>query len=472
MHDNGFFKLICDHSCDEIWVTDGHGNTLYVNPACEQFYGEKPEAFLGRNVRDLERDGYFHPAVAPIVIARKARVTLTQRTRTGKVMLITGTPVLDDDGNVKYVVENSRDITALEEMKRDFERVQALANRYKMELEALKSVATDTQEFICTSKPMFAVLQLAARAAASDSNVLITGESGTGKDVLARYIHRNSARATGPFLKVSCPAVPTELLESELFGYRAGAFTGASRHGKPGLLELANGGTVLLDEIGDLPLSLQPKLLQVVEERAFIPVGATRPVVSDIRIISATNRDLRSLVKAGRFRADLYYRLSVINIEMPPLRERKDEIPEFVRCFLRKLSNRYGVTKNIAPEALEALKSHDWPGNIRELEHLIEYLFVTCQSNLIQIQDLPQHVRQHSKASAYNVRGKPKRCQSVSQLEALYDNLRSTYKVAKVTGLSQSTVYRLIREHVKRRKFEADTMLRRSSMTSGTPNVS
>ncbi|NPV70704.1 MAG: sigma 54-interacting transcriptional regulator [Firmicutes bacterium] len=493
-----FYKVVCDHSCDEIWVTDAEGNTLYVNPACEELYGEKLENLIGRNVRDLELEGYFHPAVAPLVIAEKKSITLTQRIRTGRVMLITGTPVFDAHGNLQYVVENSRDVTSLEYMRETYESVQAAqaaggaAQAAGGAAQAAGGAAdprgttgrpSDDRkeghiEPVCTGKVMRDVLRLATRAAAFDANILITGESGTGKDVLAHFVHRKSPRRGGPFLKLSCPALPEEILESELFGYKPGAFTGANRQGKPGLLELANGGTVFLDEVGDLPLSIQAKLLQVIEDRTFIPVGGTKSSHADFRIIAATNQDLDALVKAGRFRADLNYRLNVIALSMPPLRSRKEEIPGLVSHFTRAFSRKYRGTKEIAPAAMEALKQYDWPGNIRELQHLLEYLFVTCESRQIDWGDLPERVRcsvtrgypQASPAEApgtamqpqlpsdATVAGvgpaaavaPPRPAPDAAELLRLYETLGSTYKVARATGLSQSTVYRRISGHRRR----------------------
>ncbi|MDP2860013.1 MAG: sigma 54-interacting transcriptional regulator [Bacillota bacterium] len=439
-------RLIHDHSVDELWVTDGKGNTVYVNSACEKIYGAPAETLLGRNVAELEQMGFFQPAIATIVLRQRRQITLTQRTRTGRVMLVTGTPVFDSSGDICYVLENSRDVTALEDMRREFERSAASTKPHRSAKSNPPRSSGDL--LVNEANPVW---ELCRRAASTDAAILLVGESGSGKSRMASYIHENSSRANRPFLRLSCPALPEELLESELFGYRAGAFTGASSKGKLGLLATADGGTVLLDDISDLPLSVQPKLLHVLEGAQFIPVGATKTQTIDVRFIAATNQDLRSLVSTGRFRADLFYRLSIVTVRVPSLREQCEDIPELAAHFLHRLNRKYPAqSKRISWEAIEHLRRYEWPGNVRELAHILEHLFVTCTGDVIDVADLPPHLMRAASQSEL-ADPRPRQGFSREHLIELYDRLGSTYKVAAATGLSQSGVYRMIGSHVRQR---------------------
>lgn len=221
-----------------------------------------------------------------------------------------------------------------------------------------------------------------------NSTVLIQGESGVGKGLLTEIIHKNSLRADKPFIKIDCGSIPENLLESELFGYKKGSFTGANKEGKIGLIELANKGTLFLDEIGDLPLGLQVKLLRAIQDRKIMPIGGNEPVDVDIRIIAATNRDLEKMVKQERFREDLYYRLNVIPIAIPPLRERREDIPGLILVLMDDYNKKFGFGKKMTPEVTRLLIRYDWPGNIRELENMIERLIITSSGECIEVEDL------------------------------------------------------------------------------------
>ncbi len=447
--DNNFFKTVCDHTVDEIWVTDKDGVTLYVNSACKKIYGVKHTTdLIGKNVNELEALGYFKPSVASMVMKKEKQVTLEQKVRTGRLMLATGTPIFDETGTLQYIIQNSRDISGLHAMKIQVERTQKLMDDYKMQLEFLKKAQSSVRLIVYNSASMGSVMKLALRAAAFDISVLITGESGTGKNLIARYIHRNSSRSNKPFIQVNCPTIPESLAESELFGYRPGAFTGARKDGKPGLLEQANGGTLFLDEIGDLALSIQAKLLQVIEERRFIPVGGVKPVNLDIRLISATNQDIQKLISTNQFRSDLFYRLGSFNIEIPPLRHRKDDIPLLVSFFLQQIEKQMeGSPIHITSDVMMALKDHHWPGNVRELRSVIEYLVTMSEDSNIDLENLPKNVLEAFMTPSFE--RSPNLVSSIC-LKDLYDELGSTYKVAEVSGLSQSTVYRRLREHIKK----------------------
>ena len=243
-----------------------------------------------------------------------------------------------------------------------------------------------------SSEAMQMVLEQARRAAQVSASVLITGETGTGKEVLARYIHKSGPRSNKPFIPVNCAAVQDTMLEAELFGYEAGAFTGATKR-KPGLMEIADGGILFLDEISSLPLDMQAKLLRALEERTIRRMGGTKWIKVDIQILAATNRPLKKMIEEGRFREDLYYRLKVVDLHLPPLRERKDDIPALIGHFIRRLNPQMGKQiTDISPQAMAALKAYDWPGNIRELRNALERAMLFCDTNRIELQHLPQEV--------------------------------------------------------------------------------
>ncbi|WP_025322432.1 sigma-54-dependent transcriptional regulator [Deferrisoma camini] len=262
------------------------------------------------------------------------------------------------------------------------------AENVRLRQEVRRSEGVD--RIVGDSPAMQAVYRLIEKVADSDASVLITGESGTGKELVARAIHRQSRRADRPFVAVNCAAIPRELLESELFGHRKGAFTGAIRD-KKGRFEEAAGGTIFLDEIGEMPLDLQPKILRALQEREITPVGSNEVIRVDARVVAATNRDLEAEIEEGRFREDLYYRLAVVPIHMPSLRERPEDVPLLVAHFLKKLAP--GKTIRVTPEALEALQRYPWKGNVRELENTIERLLVLRDSDTIELEDLPEKIR-------------------------------------------------------------------------------
>lgn len=296
-------------------------------------------------------------------------------------------------------------------------------------------------------------VDLARTAARVDTTVLITGESGVGKDLIARGIHSLSGRRHHPFLKINCSAIPESLLESELFGYAAGAFTGARREGKHGLLAAANRGTLFLDEIGDMPLSLQPKILQVIEDKRFFPVGSSTQQEVDVRIIAATNQDLEELMREGRFRQDLYYRLNVLSIWIPPLRQRREDILPLIYHFLNKYNQEFGLRRQFASEAVQCLMNYGWPGNVRELRNLVQRLVLTARTDVIGLDDLPETIRTSARASDiahhnFMTLGQAKALIEEEMIRQAYATLKSSYKVARALGISQSAAIRKIRKYV------------------------
>ncbi|MGQ9826170.1 MAG: sigma-54 interaction domain-containing protein, partial [Desulfotomaculales bacterium] len=319
----------------------------------------------------------------------------------------------------------------------------------KLSQEKIKS-----SEVVARSQQMKRVLEMVDKVAQVDSTVLIMGESGVGKGVVASRLHRLSRRAGGPFITINCGAIPEPLLESELFGYEGGAFTGARKEGKKGLLELADGGTVFLDEITDLPLNLQVKLLQVIQEKKLIRVGGSRYRDVDIRFVAATNRDIQRMVAEGSFREDLYYRLNVIPVIIPPLRYRREDIPALIEYFLNQLNAKYETGKKFSPEAMKFLAGYNWPGNVRELENLVERLVVTTEGNEIGVGHLPEYIfeggsRSQSRVYVLDICPLKEAMEEVERqlLTMAYGRLKNTYKVADALAINQSTVVRKIQKY-------------------------
>lgn len=341
-------------------------------------------------------------------------------------------------------------------MKRSYEKTQTLAERYRQEIEELRREAMEIGPIVAKNPEMRALLETARRVATVDSSVLVLGESGTGKDVLSRYIHYHSRRRNGPFMKINCAAIPTELLESELFGYVRGAFTGAKRDGKAGLIALAHKGTLFLDEIGDMHVSLQAKILQVLEEHKLTPIGSVNPVTVDIRVIAATNKNIQNLIQEGRFREDLFYRLNVIQISIPPLRERPEDVIPLVDTFLREINRKHDKESRFTRRAKELLQEYEWPGNVREVKHLVESLVVTINEPFIEEQHLPDHItKSHKPGYQLAFRQLVPLGTALEEVERAlvtmaYQELGSSYKVAKALNVSQATASRKIRKYVMR----------------------
>ena len=448
-------RKILDNSFDEIFVVNGKGIVIYVNEACKKNYGLDPCEVIGKTVNYLVSEGYYSPALAPIVFRDKKTVTVEQETRSGIKLVVTATPVINNKGDVDFIVMNSRDITQIEQLKQDLYKTKKLVNLYKNKVDELVQQVSYFKGYSFTNQKMKTCLAMVQRVASVNSTVLILGESGIGKNVLAMDIHKMSPRKDGPFICINGATIPEHLLESELFGYCRGAFTGADKYGKVGLVELANGGTLFLDEVGEIPLAVQSKLLELIQERRFLPVGGKEHKTIDIRIIAATNRDLPTLIKECKFREDLYYRLSVVEIDPPPLRERIEDIIPLLHFFLNKYDSQYKYSHQFDNRCLEILKNYTWPGNIREMDHLAERLVVTIPEGVILPEHLPSKIFKIQALPLSNLvedeLSKWKNILKVSDEEAiiirLYNQLRSSYKVASILNISQSKVTRIVRTY-------------------------
>lgn len=467
MHDISTMKLcnsisrelesVFNASYDEIIVTDHKGIVLKMNTVFRKFYNLDADDFVGKNVFDLEQAGIFSPSVTAKVLKEKKRVSIIQKTNTDKVLIVTGHPVFDKDKALISVISMAKDITEMHRLKEKLAQVEKTAQKYYYELELLKQ-KEETQDWVQYRSPqMGKVMTMVEKTARVDSNLLITGESGVGKSMIAEAIHKLSVRNDKEIVCINCGAIPESLMESEFFGYERGAFTGARSEGKLGKLDLADEGTLFLDEISELSLPMQVKLLKVIQEKKFMRVGGTKTIASDFRLIAATNKDLHQEVKAGRFREDLFYRLNVVPIEIPPLRERKEDIVLLTNYFWRKLNRKYGTNRKIEVDVYDVLTLYQWPGNVRELENCVERLMVTVDKDLLQVEDLPYYLVNYLPTDMEETQLMPL-TQAMDALERkmilnAYKLYKNTYKVAEVLGVSQSTVVR------KLKKFGCDELV-------------
>lgn len=448
---NEELDAIIESSYDGIWLADSNGNTLRVNRAFCRLVGLKREELIGEKTAELEKKGVIFPSVTNLVLREKRRVTVIQETKLGKKLLTTGNPIFNEHGEITLIMINARDFTELNRLSQGISETKKL----KEYLQSRESIGAEIQpaKVIAFSQKMENILQLAAKIADVDSTVFILGESGVGKEVIARFIHKRSHRDKGPFVKINCGAIPETLLESELFGYETGAFTGAKRQGKPGLIEMANEGTLFLDEIGELPLNLQVKLLQVLQEHRLVRIGGIKPITVNIRVIAATNRDIENMVKKGEFREDLFYRLNVVPITIPPLRERRDDIIPLIYHFLEEYNRKYDKAKKISAEAKDILIKYNWPGNVRELENTVERLVVTVEEDVILPHHLPENLKEMNiPLKAVNVDGIMPLKDAVEMVERqllhkAVEQCNSTYDIAKILGVNQSTVVRKIQKY-------------------------
>lgn len=438
-------ESILDFIHDGIWLIDGKGITLRINRAMERIAGIRAEEVVGRHVSEPLREGRFKTCVTLRALQTRQTVTLFDDYSNGKRCLNTSTPIFDEQGNVRRVIAAIRDITELESLQHRLSRLEVEAMAYRLRAEGLESQRNNS--LLGNSPQLQRALQDICKAAHSDAITLILGETGTGKSLAAKTIHEMSGRTQKPFISINCGAIPAQLMESELFGYEKGAFTGASRGGKPGMLELASGGTLLLDEIAELPLALQAKLLHILDGQPIYRVGGTRPVTLNARIIAATNRPLDRMVAEGRFREDLFYRLRVLSVEMPPLRERRDDILLLAAHFLEKKAEETGRRKILDLPVEQLFLAYGWPGNVRELQSVIESLVTLCENDRIMTDDLPSYMRQKNHDAESRQILAPTLIEAVEKLEkemvarALAET-GSTYKAARKLGISQSSVVR------------------------------
>jgi PAS domain S-box-containing protein len=388
-----FIDEVIESSYDGIYITDGEANTLRVNKAYERITGLKREEIIGKNMVDLVKEGYISESATLLVLQNKKVNTIRQNFKTGKKALVTSTPIFDEEGKITMVVTNVRDITELSELKGELEEKERLAQKYYLEIQQIRSQLLSSEDIVAEDMKMLHIMQNAKKVAATDSTVIIFGETGVGKEEIAKLIYKNSLRKEKPFISINCGEMPETLIELEMFGYEKGSFTGARTEGKAGLFEVADGGTVFLDEIGELSMHVQTKLLRVLQEHEIKKIGGVKPIKVDVRVIAATNKNLEEMVRQGVFRKDLYYRLHVIPITIPPLRERQQDILPLLRHFLKEINKKYGLQKSFSGETLKLLCAYDWPGNVRELKNIVERTAVMSAGDTIVKEDLPKQLQ-------------------------------------------------------------------------------
>jgi transcriptional regulator with PAS, ATPase and Fis domain len=405
--DGELLKVILDSINDAIFVVDEYCITRYCNKAAERLYQIDRNKVMNKHIKE-----FFPTSLLPRIIKeRKAYDNIYNSPREGCYNIISASPLYIDNRLVGGI-SLDRDATELIKISELLVKAQSNLNVLEHEISIINKNRYSFSQILGNNKVFRDSIRLARDISKSNINVLITSESGTGKELFARAIHMESRR-NGYFVPINCSAIPNELIESELFGYSAGAFTGALKSGKIGKIELAHNGTLFLDEIGDMPLNMQPKILRVLENGEMTRIGSEKTIKTNIRVIAATNKDLSEMVESGLFRKDLYYRLNSVVINLPPLRERKDDIPLLVNRFVEDYCMEYGINiLGITPEVMEIFINHNWEGNIRELRNVIERIVVLARNNntdVIDISFLPQNLRRN------------KELPSVSKQDNIYD---------------------------------------------------
>ena len=445
---------IINSSSDGLFVCDGQANVIRMNPASERIHNATQKELAGRNMSDLIDEGFIDSSAALEACRTRETATLLQN-KGDRKLISTGTPVFDDQGDLIRVVVSERDITQIDQLQRELEEQASIKNHLEHQLLQAQVKELKTQTVIARSRPMLAVDERAYRVSGVDSSVLITGESGSGKGVIVNLIHNNSPRADKPLVRINCGAIPEPLIESELFGYEPGAFTGALAGGKPGSLEMADDGSLFLDEIAELPLTAQVKLLRFLENGRVTRLGGSRSFTVNARILAATHRDLKKMVADGTFRHDLYYRLNVIPIAIPPLRERPDCIPPLLRHYVDYFSGAAGARKRLGRAALDNLLAYAYPGNVRELMNICERIVVMSETNIIDPSDLPGDVVRSVSDRSITIPVE-ERDKTLSQILALVEQqvleralkkYPSQTRISRALGVSQPTIARRLKKY-------------------------
>jgi PAS domain S-box-containing protein len=431
--------VILNSIADGVFTTDNDGKITFMNRAAEEITGFSNREAIGHHCFDVFRADICQSrcALKETLKTKKEIINLpaTILKKGGQeVPISVSTAVLRNErGQIIGGVETFRDLSAIEELKKE------LSEKYTL------------GDIISKNHLIHDLFNILPNIAESESTVLIQGASGTGKELFAKAIHNLSQRKAKPFVKVNCGALPDPLLESELFGYVKGAFTDAKKD-KPGRFALANGGTIFLDEVGDMSPSLQVKLLRVLQEKEYEPLGATNPRQTDVRIIAATNKDLSAFVKEAKFRDDLYYRLNVVKIDLPPLSQRREDIPLLIDAFIQKFNAKMGKQiTGVSDQALRLLLNHDFPGNVRELENIIEHAFVLCKGNQIEFDCLPKELSETSREREPSVSLKEENLFGKAEAEVIEKSLEkyqgNRIEVAKELGIDRTTLWRKMKKY-------------------------
>lgn len=433
---------LVDELYDEVCIYDNNFCMVYVNKACYRHYGYLPDDLIGKRLAFFTVEHWWDTSILPHVYTDKKPYAIRQKTQLGVELLTIAIPIFDNDGNIEFVVMSVRD---------------EVSDNLIFAIGAdtvLNAPSASSEPMIYDSAEMTSVMDFVKKIAHVDANCILAGESGTGKTALARYMHEISTRSQEPFISVNCASLPSELIESELFGYTKGAFTGARNEGRKGLFEAADHGTLLLDEISEMPYGAQAKLLHVIQEKEFLPVGGNSPIHVDVKIIAATNKDLLKLVESGEFRMDLYYRLNVFEIMVPPLRQRRSDISKLALYFLAGFCKRYHKSHTFSPETMKFLLAYDWKGNVRELRHVVEQLTVMVDDMVIEPRHLPKSIFSvHSYPVPVEMLATGNLDSAIVELErrmvtAAYQKCRTTRALSEELGISQTRASKLIRTYI------------------------
>jgi PAS domain S-box-containing protein len=446
---------IIDSSSDGLWICDANATVIRINPASERINNIKAAEVVGKNMQELLDQGFIDRSAALEAITCRSVISLLQN-REGRKLISTGTPVVDANGEVIRVVVSERDITEIDNLQRELEEQEALRDQFRSHMLELRQADLVSRRVIARSPSMVKALKQALKVSAVNSTVLILGESGVGKGLIADLIQKNSSRAEKPLIEINCGAIPESLIESELFGYEKGAFTGAQSAGKPGYLELADGGILFLDEIAELPQAAQVKLLRFLENGRVVRLGGTKSRNLDVRIIAATHRDLDEMVQQGKFRLDLYYRLNVIPIHVPALRERRDCILPLIRHYIDLFGERDSTRKRLTRAATDALVAYHYPGNVRQLMNICERLVVMTETDVIDVKDLPAEI---AAGNVEKLGGAEHYWPEEMSLQETLESVERTLLqkalerhgnqtcIAQALGVNQSTIARKLRKH-------------------------
>ncbi len=422
-----------------VWINNGKGDILFANDSIVSMYGEEPKAIIGRNIISLADNGFVsEQALVETLRTKKIAFTLSM-SKTGNKLSLTSYPLMDSSKKIKFIVGIGKFAEPITTYSQENKESTVIT-----EMDEIR-----TKEFVVASEQMKVIMESLPRVAKSEATVMILGETGVGKDGIAYQIHKLSPRANEPYVIINCASIPENLIESELFGYEKGAFTNATTS-KMGLLEMANHGTIFLDEVGDMPYSVQIKLLRCIQNRQIMRVGGTKVRDLNVRFITATNQPMENLVSSGNFREDLYYRLNVIKLNIPPLRERTHDILPLVRHFMELFNKKYNTSKQLSRAVLRCLQSYSWPGNVRELQNTIEHAVVLCPYAIIGTEFLPTYITEQQISDERKEYPTLREAVEETERKLLSEVMRyysSTRRAAEVLGCNQATVVRKLQKY-------------------------